>query len=61
MPTSPHPSQPSERGTGKQRPAVRVVPDDAAIDVRAWARQVVAVALQIEGVRVTPTAIEEAS
>jgi hypothetical protein len=42
-------------GPKTNRPALRVVPDDAAIDVRHFARQYVAVLLEIEGVQVTPS------
>lgn len=59
MATTQRPAAPSTPKSPPSQPAIRVVPDDAAIDVRAWAQQVVAVTLELEGVIVTPTAIAE--
>lgn len=46
---------------GPARPVVRVLPDESTIDVRAWAQQVVAATLEVEGVASTPTAAAEAA
>ena len=44
----------------RRPPAVLAERADATIDVRAFARSYVSVLLELEGVRITPTAIAEA-